>query len=435
MEARKVILAGIDDEKMDLFLLLNEGAGYKVVGIVDTAGQGETTQIAEILGVRAYTEEDLDRLPEADIVIYGDDRFRTIGERLGLPSRQVWHQTEAWNYLTDGESRDASETVHGGGSATAAAPAAPVLVPPTPTPGPSAFSGGHAITNELATPETSEPQRTTNKPVHTEPGNVETLGAFAQSLGDLEQLYAWILRRALTDSGAVAGGILPAEPVRPAVWRDRRSLEPGRRPAFLDRVNASGTARVALGLPNQAGSSELVLVGGSASGSDLEPLAKAVGPALQIVAELEDLRRTFAQESLVRDLITRFRSNARGQEALEDLCRAIALKLGARECVLLFRETSGALRGVTSQGGAVSIPAGSALLGVSPGEGVHAVSDATGAWHYAAELGADRRGFLGLYGVPVSPGRGESLSHEVLALARALAEHLPDLAETNGGHA
>jgi len=417
VDAQRVILAGIDDEKMDLFLLLNEGAGYRVVGIVDAGGQGETSQIAEILGVRAYSGTDIDHLPPADIVIYGDDRFRSLGERLGLSARQVWHQSQAWDYLTNGEqdrSREHREERE----------------PETPAP-----SHSSAPVHTTPLPEAFVPEPPKEAPAN-EPAREEdlvTLGAFARSLGDLEHLYEWVLERAMGRTGAVAGGILPAEPLRPAVWRDRRALPSGRRPAFLDRHDAQGATEFTLGLPNQAGTSRLVLVGGSPSDAELAPLARAVGPAFQWVAELEDLRRTFAHEALVRDLTVRVSASENGRVSLEELCRALASAMRARECVLLFRDRDGErLSGASSRGGAVSMPAGSALAGISAEETVHSGQDAGGLWFYVTALGADGRGFLGLYGVPASAGRGESFAHEVRSLARVLSERLPDLSALAG---
>lgn len=132
MDTQRVILAGIGEERLDLFLLLNAGTGFRVVGVIDEDGDGESARIAEILGVQVYESVAPDRLPRADVLIYGVERYRALGASLDLDPSKVWHENHAWTVLASEErpaaedgaaGEDATEDTHAGsGSWAATAP-------------------------------------------------------------------------------------------------------------------------------------------------------------------------------------------------------------------------------------------------------------------------------------------------------------------------
>lgn len=408
---QRVLLAGIGDARLDLFLLLNEGAGYEVVGVVAPEGNRESSRIAEILGVRVFDHEHMDTLPETDLLIYGAPEYRALGSRLRLSPEDVWHEDHAWDTLiADGQAGDA-----------------PVSTPP-PQPEPE-----RAEAPAPAKPAPREPipmplPARTNAPVPE--GEWGMVGALARAGRDLHSLYEWILSVGLEHTGAAAGGIAPDEPVRPYVFRDRRQLADGELPAFLRAEVGEGVTRVRVGDKNAPGSATLALVAAS-DAEGLDGFVDAVAPALRTAAELDDLRRERAWDGVTRRLVTDLSDAASPAEALTAACRSLAELLAADECVLLFRSEDGeVLRGFSSFGHRIVVPAESGwLAGGQDLKRARRLVDSESRWHFHVPFGEGARtGVLALYGVTGSAGSLESVSHQATSLARALADRFPDSA-------
>lgn len=463
-QSRRVILAGISEERLDLFLLLNEGAGYEVTGVIDVRGAGESSRIAEILGVPVLTSEYEEPLPDADLLIYGDDRFLAMGERLHLGAESVWHENDAWRFLTEGDATPHGENGDAEAGDEAVARAAsdwqrteepegakePPIEPhdawQAPATGESSRANAY-VGSEDDAPGAREAHRTPNvTPLGGAPtgapvgprqpapdGPFALLHAFAEASHDVETLYRWILQRAMEMSGAAAGGIRPHEAVRPYVWVDRRRSGVGELPAFLRRdIEDPDTLSLALGDAATAGGGSIHLVGrteASVTGQIDEFLA-AVEPALRTVAELDDHRRERAWEGIVQRLVEELHDQTTESvgDAIAETCRSLAETLGARECVLLFRSHDGeVVRGYSSNGQRIVAPARSGLFGGDGGDRPRRLVDEQGLWHYHVPFARDaRRGALALFGVAASPGSVEAIGHQAVSLAHALAQRIPE---------
>jgi len=116
VDTQRVILAGIGEERLDLFLLLNAGTGFRVVGVIDEDGDGDSARIAEILGVKVYDSVTPSTLPRADVLIYGHERYRALGSTLSLDPAKVWHENHAWTVLASEERPDGEGEASSGAS-------------------------------------------------------------------------------------------------------------------------------------------------------------------------------------------------------------------------------------------------------------------------------------------------------------------------------
>ncbi len=389
--AKRVVLAGIADDKMDLFLLLNEGAGYEVAGIVDRPGGRETTRIAEILGVRVY--ESGDELPTCDVLIYGDESFRTLAAKLRLSPEQVWHEDDAWNRLTadhgvpeeDSDAHGSDETTRmepigetpSSGAASAPSPVAPAA-------GPTA-SGANGRELSRSAPgqapsvaDAPPPARSQGARVgaataiaaHERLDDVEldALARLTPYLDDLGKFYAWTLERASATTGAAFGAIVPDDAMAPMVWSDRRA-ESGGPPAFVtDEAASDRVTRIRLGDAGAPGGAELRLVDVPERES-ADALVAAVTPALRSVAELDGLRRGARLDALVGAISGRLETGDGLTSSIGAVCDAMADFLGAAECICLWGGArDDVLTGVGSGGGTFRVPRTSTWMAGDGGE-------------------------------------------------------------------
>ena len=478
-DAQRVILAGIGEERLDLFLLLNANVGYRVVGVVDSAIDGESARIAEIMGVKVYQDRDAEKLPRSDVLIYGDDRYRDLGGRLGIKSSCVWHENHAWDVLAEADATDEAEAEAAPVPAGAAAAEASGAehAPRGGAPGDTATSdsitidehvsiGADGVTREdditiSPPPQTSEPAAREPEPAsEPEPApasngtgdadrpaadtgdeptgpaatsetaagttSVETLAAFMGSLTSVRAFYAWLLDRAIALTGAVAGGVHPGEATRPTVWRDRRTAPGGAPPSFLtgDAAGAPVMTRT-FGGETGAGNGKLVLLRAAAS-DELDRLLDTITPALALVAEREDLRGMARLGELDGALhgLPGDREDPIG--SLAPVARSVADELRAREAMFLFAHGE-QWRGVSSSGHAVQVPMGSGLVGDADAGAPRQLVESSGARHYVVPLGHDpsRRGVLALFGVEADAGEADAVAERAGRLAAHLADRMP----------
>jgi hypothetical protein len=498
VETQRVILAGIGEERLDLFLLLNAGAGYRVVGVLDEDGDGESARIAEILGVKVYGSAAAHALPKADVLIYGHERYRPLGAELSIEPSRVWHENHAWSVLAESEARSSDvedDADIEDDEDDAEAPSVPhmpsqretvtinehvtvgtegVTTDDDITVGPESgrsrpsledeFGGSDYVT-EVATASATDTMASRDpvrelprsRPPREPRGVGETprsgattpdprpVGATATASpereglaprGDYKLLHDvlsalevpgalnhWLLDRALALSGAAAGGIVPLDPVRAAVWRDRRQGAAARMPEFL-RGEVEYPSRTAIDLGHEGdGAARLVLIR-AAETAELEALVAALEPAFAVMAERDDLLRAARAQELAHALAGTLGPDVELRDALADAARRLAHILGAEECAVLLRSSDRVLSGVTSNGEVMSIPVQSTMIGV--GSGPSRLLDERGRWHYHVPFGeGDRRGILAAYGVDAPLGAADAVAHEVSNLARLLADRIP----------
>ncbi len=424
---QRVLLAGISEERLDLFLYLNPGAGYEIVGILTSAENGEPARTAEILGVDVYRDEDPESLPAADLLIHGDpvDVYELLGNALGLTSEQIWHENKAWNVLTEGPSEEHTEEVdeHDSVELVIDRPSAPADVD----------------VRDSEVEVTDGPRRDSAPMYAVTPEAYGMLHEFARASATLQGLYEWVLRKTVEMTDAPAGGIAPAEAVRSFVWNDRRVTPEGELPGFLrGETDAPNVISIPLGEAGSPGAGELVLVGSenlSGGRRSVDELLDSISPALRTAAELDDLRRQNAWDGVIRRLASAMQEARDPADALTSTCVALAETLKAEECVLLFLDPAEEmLRGYSSREVRLAWPAGAGILGhvQKLGKPVRLLDDA-GTWHVHVPFAQnERKGVMGLFRTAATPGTVDSIVHQAQALASALAPHFPAAAWKEG---